>query len=71
MEWYQSLETTGNLVKKITDTVKVQNYLDSTDWVETYLLRHDLNSETIPPESNKWNIINKRTQAKALLATDG
>lgn len=71
MEWYQSLETTGNLVKKITDTVKVKNYLASTDWVESYLLRHDLNNETIPPESNKWNIINKRTQAKALLATDG
>jgi hypothetical protein len=67
MEWYESKKVTGDLVKLETDTTKIKDYLYSTDWVETYLLRHDLEIEIIPEGSNKWDIINKRNQAKELL----
>tara|TARA_R100001460_G_scaffold107311_1_gene155875 strand:- start:50 stop:256 length:207 start_codon:yes stop_codon:yes gene_type:complete len=67
MKWYESKKVTGDLVKLETDTAKIKDYLYSTDWVETYLLRHDLNIEIIPEDSNKWEIINKRKEAKGLL----
>lgn len=37
-------------------------YLASTDWVNTYKLRHDLGLELIPEDSSKWEIINKREE---------
>lgn len=38
-------------------------YLDSTEWVKDYKLRHDLGLEQIPKESSKWSIIQKREEA--------
>ncbi len=37
-------------------------YLASTDWVNTYKIRHDLELEIIPIDSSKWEIINKREE---------
>ena len=46
---------------------EANHYLKETDWVETYKLRHDLNPENIPEDSNKWEIINKREEYKVFL----
>jgi len=37
-------------------------YLNQTDWVNTYKIRHDLGLELIPEDSAKWEIINKREE---------
>lgn len=37
-------------------------YLASTDWVNTYKIRHDLGLELIPEDSSKWEVINKRAE---------
>ena len=37
-------------------------YLASTDWVNTYKIRHDLELEIIPEDSSKWEVINKRAE---------
>ena len=39
-----------------------QKYVDSTDWVNTYKIRHDLGLELIPEDSSKWEVINKRAE---------
>lgn len=43
------------------------SYLKETDWVENYKTRHDLGLETIPLESSKWIVINKREEYKVFL----
>lgn len=47
-------EITKNLV------AEAKNYLASTDWVNSYKLRHDLGLEVIPEESSKWKVIKQR-----------
>lgn len=42
--------------------IQADNYLKSTDWVEIYILKHDLKIELIPEASSKWEIISKRTE---------
>lgn len=42
-------------------------YLKETDWVENYKTRHDLGLETIPEDSSKWLVINKREEYKLFL----
>jgi hypothetical protein len=39
-----------------------QKYLDSTDWVKDYKLRHDLGLKLIPEDSSKWVVIAKREE---------
>lgn len=39
----------------------------STDWVESYKIRHDLGLELIPEDSSKWEILNKREEYKLFL----
>ena len=41
---------------------KATLYLNSTDWVNTYKLRHDLGLEITPVDSSKWEVINKREE---------
>lgn len=41
---------------------KANMYLNQTDWVNTYKLRHDLGLELIPEDSSKWEAINKRAE---------
>lgn len=43
------------------------NYLNDTDWVKDYKLRHDLGLELIPEDSAKWSIIKQREEYKAYL----
>ena len=42
-------------------------YLDSTDWVEPYLIKHYTGIELLPLDSNKFAIEQKRKEAKELL----
>lgn len=54
--------------------VKIQeanSYLASTDWVEPYLLRHELGIEVLDADSNKLIIKAKRDEARALLKEQG
>lgn len=37
-------------------------YLNQTDWVNTYKIRHDLGLEKIPEDSSKWEVIIKREE---------
>jgi len=37
-------------------------YLNQTDWVNTYKIRHDLGLELIPEDSSKWEVIIKREE---------
>lgn len=39
---------------------KANQYLKTTDWVNTYKIRHDLGFEIIPEDSSKWEVINQR-----------
>ena len=41
---------------------EANGYLASTDWVNTYKIRHDLGLELIPETSSKWEVINKREE---------
>lgn len=41
---------------------KANMYLNQTDWVSTYKIRHDLGLELIPEDSSKWEVINKREE---------
>lgn len=41
---------------------EAQAYLNKTDWVKDYKLRHDLGLELIPEYSAKWEVINKREE---------
>lgn len=54
--------------------VKIQeanSYLASTDWVEPYLLRHELGIEVLDADSNKLIIKAKRDEARAFLKEQG
>ncbi len=42
--------------------IKANQYLKTTDWVNTYKIRHDLGLELIPEESSKWLVINQREE---------
>lgn len=42
-------------------------YLKSTDWIEPYIIKHELKIELIADNSSKWEIINKRAEYKAFL----
>ena len=51
-------------------TQEAQSYLSSTDWINTYKIKHDLGLEIIPETSSKWEIINKRTEYIKFLKGD-
>ena len=51
--------TTIELNKKIAYATE---YLNSTDWVKDYKLRHDLGIELISESSSKWLIIKQREE---------
>lgn len=46
---------------------EAQAYLDDTDWVEPYLIKHYTGIELLPIDSNKFVIEQKRKEAKELL----
>ena len=46
---------------------EANSYLNLTDWVKDYKLRHDLGLELIPENSSKWGIISKRDEYIAYL----
>ena len=46
-------------------------YLAATDWVEPYLIRHELGLELLAADSEKFVIKQKRDEAKAFLKTVG
>lgn len=47
--------------------LEADEYLKNTDWIEPYLLRHEFGKEIIPPDSEKWEIINRRADYKLFL----
>ena len=47
--------------------LEAQEYLSSTDWVEPYLIKHYLQLELIPEDSNKFVIEGKRNECKKLV----
>lgn len=47
------------LQSKVSETTL---YLNSTDWVNAYKLRHDLGLELIPELSSKWEVLSKREE---------
>ena len=52
-------------------TQEAAQYLSTTDWINTYKLRHDLGLEIIPEDSSKWDIINKRAEYIEFLKSKG
>jgi len=60
-----SLNEADALANKIAEA---NDYLRSTDWVEPYILRHELNLEIIPESSSKWTVNTKRNFYKRFLA---
>ncbi len=49
---------------------KANMYLNQTDWVNTYKIRHDLGLELIPEDSSKWEVIIKREEYITFLKGD-
>ena len=47
---------------------EAEEYLRNTDWVEPYILRHELNIEILPESSSKWAIHNLREFYKRFLS---
>ena len=47
---------------------EAEDYLRNTDWIEPYILRHELNIEVLPESSSKWAIHNMREFYKRFLA---
>lgn len=56
--------TEEELIAQATESKKqeAKQYLNSTDWVNAYKLRHDLGLEIIPEYSSKRLVINKREE---------
>lgn len=50
-----------------TEEEEALSYLNETDWVEIYYIKHQLGLEVIPEDSSKWDIIYNREVAKELL----
>lgn len=48
-------------------SIEADAYLKSTDWIEPYIIKHELKIELIKEDSSKWQIINKRAECKAFL----
>lgn len=46
---------------------EAQAYLDDTDWVEPYLIKHYTGIELLPIDSNKFVIEQERKEARELL----
>ena len=56
---------TNEEIKKAELQAKINEanqYLNQTDWVNTYKIRHDLGLELIPEDSSKWEVIIKREE---------
>lgn len=51
-------EIQAEIIKNL--VAEAKNYLASTDWVNSYKLRHDLGLEVIPEDSLKWEVIKQR-----------
>ena len=51
--------------------MECMTYLSSTDWVEPYLIRHELGLEILAADSEKFVIKQKRIEAKAFLKSLG
>lgn len=49
------------------ETIKALTYLNSTDWVEPFILRHELGINVLPEDSNKLAIHAKREETRAFL----
>jgi len=60
-----ALETEKELLAK--EAQDALNLLNDTQWVESYILRHEQGIITIPYESNKWVLHAQRLDAIALL----
>lgn len=56
IESYKTLQVQKQL------EVEALSYLASTEWVNTYKLRHDLGLDIIHEDSSKWEVINKRAE---------
>ena len=56
------------LAEKIAEA---KTYLTSTDWVESYLIKHYTNLEVLEADSNKFVIEAKRNEARAFLKEQG
>lgn len=46
---------------------EVTQFLENTDWIEIYRLRHATGLELIPSDSSKWKVINKRNEYKEFI----
>jgi|GEM_PF-4669440 len=60
--------TNKEIKLKVQDAFKL---LNDTQWVESYILRHEQGTINIPYESNKWVIHAQRLDAIALLKEKG
>lgn len=65
-KWIEDLEEKEKFQKQ-SKIQEANSYLKETDWVEAYKLRHDLDLEAIPEDSNKWEVISKREEYKQFL----
>lgn len=62
VDYKQTWELREIVVSEEQKIQEAKNYLDETDWVKDYKLRHDLDMELIPEDSAKWDIIAKREE---------
>lgn len=65
-KWVEDIEAKNKyeLQTKINES---EQYLNKTDWVDSYKIRHDLGLELIPEDSSKWEVLNKREEYKLFL----
>ena len=60
----------NNILIKIEKTISIEEmkqYLNDTEWVENYYIKHLLGLELIPDYSSKWAIISTRIEYKQRL----
>lgn len=48
---------------------QASSYLNETEWIENYKIRHELGLELIPETSTKWIVIKQREEYKLYLKT--
>jgi hypothetical protein len=73
MIWLEDEADLKDLNFELLEDMKAPNkifldYLNKTEWVESYILKHDLNLDILPETSNKLKINKERIICKGILS---
>lgn len=64
------IEAKVNRFKILSELSACNDYLKTTDWVESYYIKHLAGIELLSEDSSKWEIINKRVEAREFIRSN-